>query len=250
MAKALVNKGIPIKADNPKDPYIRDENGIKDIANSSTVFGKTLGTSDGKIQLKNGNTVLSEVSVPAPAPDLSAYGKTLGLGGRDLSLKNGNTILSTVTLPTPDLSTYGQTLAISGQDLSLKNGNTVLSTVTIPSGGGGSSAGVSTYTATFNTYWNSYRLDSAAVATEIYGKLNNNEDVQIVLAKDGNKYIARCVGYYKGEMEGEEYIEDPCYYFTAVINDLPRGELIAITFDLHSGSASLAITDTVISNNV
>lgn len=64
MAKALVNKGIPIKADNPKDPYIRDENGIKDIVDSSTVFGKTLGNADGKLQLKNGNTVLSEVTLP------------------------------------------------------------------------------------------------------------------------------------------------------------------------------------------
>ena len=77
MAKALVNKGIPIKADNPKDPYIRDENGIKDIVDSSTVFGKTLGTADGKLQLKNGNNVLSEVSVPAP--DLSVYGYDKGL---------------------------------------------------------------------------------------------------------------------------------------------------------------------------
>lgn len=97
MAKALVNRGVSIKADNPKDPYIRDENGIKDIVDSSKVFGKTLGTSNGKIQLKNGNTVLSEVTMPAP--DLSAYGKTLAISGQDLSLKNGNTILSTVTIP-------------------------------------------------------------------------------------------------------------------------------------------------------
>lgn len=97
MAKALVNKGVPIKADNPKDPYIRDTDGINEIVNANTTFGKTLGTADGKIQLKNGNTVLSEVTVPTP--DLSDYGKTLAISGQSLSLKNGDTVLSTVTIP-------------------------------------------------------------------------------------------------------------------------------------------------------
>lgn len=206
MAKALVNKGIPIKADNPKDPYIRDENGIKDIVDSSTVFGKTLGTANGKLQLKNGNTVLSEVTPPAP-----------------------------------DLSDYGKTLAISGQDLSLKNGNTVLSTVTLPGGGGGgSSAGVFTYTANFVN--NGYYLDSPAVATEIFNKLNNNEDVQIVLAKDGNKYIARCTGYDKGiwDEEEQEWMSDPSYHFSCIVYDL---RFLVLAFDISSGNTYLDITE-------
>lgn len=64
MAKALVNKGVPIKADNPKDPYIRDEDGINEIINANTTFGKTLGIANGKLQLKNSNVVLSDVTLP------------------------------------------------------------------------------------------------------------------------------------------------------------------------------------------
>lgn len=64
MAKALVNRGVPIKADNPKDPYIRDEDSIKDIVDSSTTFGKTLDLSGTDLSLKNGSTVLSTVTLP------------------------------------------------------------------------------------------------------------------------------------------------------------------------------------------
>lgn len=64
MAKALVNRGVPIKADNPKDPYIRDEDSIKDIVDSSKVFGKTLDLSGTDLSLKNGSTVLSTVTLP------------------------------------------------------------------------------------------------------------------------------------------------------------------------------------------
>lgn len=343
MAKALINKGIPIKADDPKDPYIRDENGIKDIVDSSTVFGKTLGTANGKIQLKNGDTVLSEQDIFSlyestdptidpgyyqidtstyPYPTIPLWGRSLLVGefyklevvnndfsafgivqaveendssitftincsgveeviytseylyiqvdsingseyvctgykelpgehtyyerpikvGDNLSIEN-NTLKATQ----PDISHCGKTLAISGQDLSLKNGDAILSTVTLPSGGGGSSAGVSTYTANFSS-GNAYQLASSAVATEIYDKLNNNEDVQIALVKNGSKHIARCFGYFKGIMEEDEWSENPCYYFSCIVDDLPLGSLLIETFDLYSGNVTLAITSHNLSN--
>lgn len=64
MAKALINKGVPIKADDPKDPYIMSATGINDIVNANTTFGKTLKIADDKLQLKNGNVVLSDVTLP------------------------------------------------------------------------------------------------------------------------------------------------------------------------------------------
>ena len=336
MAKALINKGIPIKADDPKDPYIRDEAGIKAIVDSSKVFGKTLGTANGKIQLKNGNKVLSEVGVFEPytetqvqisggseidtftipntyngsdmsgpfevekyyhfwsyGGDISAYDtltvvndfynptttlkidcsninddidniyfKVTAINGgivsaigyasqptekvyynKAIKLGSNLTIVDdTLNTSAPDLSDYGKTLAISGQNLSLKNGDTVLSTVTIPSsgGGGGSSAGVSTYTANFSN--NAYYLDSSAVATEIFNKLNDNEDVQIVLVKDGNKHIARCTGYSKGvwDEDEQEWMTDPSYHFSCIVYDL---SFIVIAFDLSSGDNFLDITE-------
>lgn len=100
-------------------------------------------------------------------------------------------------------------------------------------GGGGSSAGVTTYTANHSSN-NVYQLDSVEVADEIFNKLNNNEDVQIVLVKDDNKYIARCVGYFQGSG-----YDDSIYKFSCVVNDTLEG-LIAITFELFPVIATLS----------
>lgn len=100
MAKALVNKGVPIKADNPKDPYIRDASGINEIVNANTTFGKTLGTSDSKIQLKNGDTVLSEQDI------FSLYEST------DPTIDPGYYQIDTSTYPYPTISLWGRNLLV------------------------------------------------------------------------------------------------------------------------------------------
>ena len=171
-------------------------------------------------------------------PNLSSYGKTLDIDGRYLSLKNGNTFLSGVNLPNPDLSLYGSSLSISGQNLSLVNhdGNT-LNTVLIPSSGGGSSAGVTTYYANFSSGF-SYLLSSDSVATEIFRKLDNDEDVQIVLAKtNGSKIICRCFGF----RPYDEDIADAAYLFASVMYDLGADGIKIYSFDLMSGNRTLAV---------
>lgn len=67
MAKALINKGIPIKADDPKDPYIRDASGINEIVSSNTTFGKSLALDSNGLKLKGVNgSIKSTVSIAQP----------------------------------------------------------------------------------------------------------------------------------------------------------------------------------------
>lgn len=148
--------------------------------------------------------------------------------GSDLSVVNG-------TLHGPNLSSYGKTLNVDGRYLSLYNGNNILSRVTLPIPESG--LGVTTFYAT-DSGSNRYTLPGSAVATEIYNKLSNDEDVQIVLAKtDGSKIICRCFGF-RPENEG---VADAAYLFAGVLFDLAGDGVRIYTFDLMSGNSTLAI---------